>query len=217
MTSGKTIALTTWTFVGKVMSVLFNILSRLVIAFLARSKCLLISWLLSIRSDFWSPPKNEVCYCFHCFPTYLQWSGGTRCHDLHFLNFDFETNVFTVLCHSHQEFSFSLLSSIRLVTYAYLRLLIFLLVNLIPACASSSLKFHMLYSAYKLNKQGDNILPWHTPFLIWTRFFFSFWVLTVASWPAYRCLRRQVRWSGIPMSLRIFHSLLWSTQSKALA
>ena len=75
----------------------------------------------------------------------------------------------------------------------------------------------MMYSAYKLNKQGDNIQPWHTPFPIWNQSVVPCPVLTVASWPAYRFLKRQVRWSGIPISFRIFHSLLWSTQSKALA
>ena len=72
-------------------------------------------------------------------------------------------------------------------------------------------------SEYKLNKQGDNIQPWRTPFPIWNQFAVPCLVLTVVSWLAYRFLRRQVRWSGIPISWRIFHSLLWSTQSKALA
>ena len=85
MTTGKTIALTTWTFVDKVMSLLFNMLSRLVITFHPRSKCLLISWLQSHLQWFWSP-KNEVWHYFHCFPIYLPWSDGTRCHDLSFLN-----------------------------------------------------------------------------------------------------------------------------------
>ena len=88
---------------------------------------------------------------------------------------------------------------------------------LMSACASSSPAFHMMYSAYKLNKQGDNIQPWHTPFPIWNQSVVPCPVLTVASWPANRFLRRQVRWSDIPISFRIFHSLLWSTQSKALA
>ena len=69
----------------------------------------------------------------------------------------------------------------------------------------------MMYSAYKLNKQGDNIQPWRTPFPIWNQSVFPCPVLTVASWPAYRSLKRQVRWSGIPISWRIFHSLLWYT------
>ena len=99
----------------------------------------------------------------------------------------------------------------------YLRLLIFLPEILIPACASSSPAFHMMYSAHKLNKQGDNIQPWRTSFPICNQSVVPCVVLTIASWPAYRFLRRLVRWSGIPTSWRIFHSLLWSTQSKALA
>ena len=109
------------------------------------------------------------------------------------------------------------LSAIRVVSSAYQRLLIFLLEIWIPACASSSPAFLMMYSTYKLNKQGDNIQPWRTPFPIWNQSVVPHLVLTVASRPAYRFLKRQVRWSGIPISWRIFHSLLWSTQSKALA
>ena len=68
-----------------------------------------------------------------------------------------------------------------------------------------------------LNKQGDNIQPWCTPFPLLNQFFVPCLVLIVVSWLAYRFLRRQVKWSGIPISLTIFHSLLWSTQSKLLA
>ena len=100
---------------------------------------------------------------------------------------------------------------------AYLRLLIFLLAILIPARASSSPAFLMMYSAWKLNKHSDNIQPWRTPFPIWNQSVVPCPVLAVASWPAYRFLKRQVRWSGIPISFRIFHSLLWSIQSEALA
>ena len=98
-----------------------------------------------------------------------------------------------------------------------LRLLKFLPAILIPDCASSSQALHMMYSAYKLNKQGDNICPWHTPFPIWNQSIIPCPILTVASWPAYRFLKRRVRWSGLPICWRIFHSLLWLTQSKALA
>ena len=86
MTTGETIALTRWTFVGKVMSLLFNMLSRLVITFLLRSK-----WsfnfmaAVTICSDS-GAPQNKVWHCFHCFPIYFPWSDGTRCHDLQFLN-----------------------------------------------------------------------------------------------------------------------------------
>ena len=71
MTPGKTITLTRQAFVGKVMSLLFNMLSRLVIAFLPRSKCLLISWLQSQSAVILSQTENKVCYCFHCFTFYL--------------------------------------------------------------------------------------------------------------------------------------------------
>ena len=105
-------------------------------------------------------------------------------------------------------FSSSLLSLIMVVSSAYLRSLIFFPAVLIPACASSSLAFHMMYSAYKLNKQHDNIQPLCTPFPIWNQSLVPRLVLTVASWPRYRFLRRQVGWSGSPISLRVFHILL---------
>ena len=88
MTTGKTIALTRCTFVGKVMSLLFNILSRLVITFLPRSKRLLISWLQSPPAVILEP-KMIKSASFHCFPIYFPWSHGTRCHDLSFLNVEF--------------------------------------------------------------------------------------------------------------------------------
>ena len=68
MTTGKTIALTRWTFVGKVMSLLFNMLSTLVITFLPRSKRLLISWLQLSSSVIFGAQKNKLRHCFHCFP-----------------------------------------------------------------------------------------------------------------------------------------------------
>ena len=86
MTAGKTLALTRLTFVNKVMSLLFNMLSRLVITFLPRSKHILISWLQSPSAVILEPKKNKVSHCFHCFPIYFPWSDGTRCHDLCFLN-----------------------------------------------------------------------------------------------------------------------------------
>ena len=104
-------------------------------------------------------------------------------------------------------FSSSLLSAIRMVASAYLRLLIFFLSILIPACDSSSLEFHMMYSAYKLNKQLNyTTLTYTFPNL--ESVCCSMSGSTVASWPAYRFLRRQVSWSGILISWRIFHSLI---------
>ena len=85
MTTGKTIGLTRWTFVGKVMSLLFNMLSRLVITFLLRSKCLLISWLQSPSAVILEPPKIKSDTVSTVSPS-IPWSDGTRCHDLHFLN-----------------------------------------------------------------------------------------------------------------------------------
>ena len=86
-TTGKTIALTRWTFVGKAMSMLFNMLSRLAIAFLPRSKRLLISWLQSPFAVILEPKKMKslTVSLFH----YLPWNDGTRRHDLSFLNAEF--------------------------------------------------------------------------------------------------------------------------------
>ena len=86
MTAGKTIAWTRRTFVDKVMSLLLNMLSRLLITFLPRSKHLLISWLQSPSAVILEPKKNKVWHSFHSFFIYFPWSGGTRCHDLRFLN-----------------------------------------------------------------------------------------------------------------------------------
>ena len=169
-------------------------LSRLVITFLPRSKRLLISWLQS-PSAVILEPKKTVWHCFHCVPIYSPWSDGTGCHDLSFLNVELEANFFTLLFHFHQEaFSSSSLSAIRVVSSAYLRWLIFLPAILIPACVSSSPAFLMMCSAYKLNKQGDDIQPWCTPFPVWNQSVVPCPVLTVASWPAYRFLKRIPRW-----------------------
>ena len=101
MPIGKTVPLTRQTFVSKVTSLLFNMLSRLVITFLPRSKSLLISWLWSC-SDF-GAQKNKLSHCFHWFPIYLPWRDGTGCHDLSVLNIEFEANFFPLLFHFHQE------------------------------------------------------------------------------------------------------------------
>ena len=160
--------------------------------------------------------ENNICNCFHFSPIYLPWSDGLDAMILVFrmLSFKpaFSLSSFTL----KRLFSFSSLSAIRVVLSAYLRLLIFLLAILNPAWDSSSPAFYMMYFAYILSKQIDNIPPWSTPFPIWYQSVVPCKVLTVASWSAYRFLRRQVRWSGIPISLGISHSLLWSTQSKVL-
>ena len=98
MTTAKTIVLTRWIFVNKVMSLLFNMLSRLVIAFLPRIKCLLnFMAAVTICSDL-GAPQNKVCHCCHCLPIYLPWNEGTGCHVRSFLNVEFSaTSSFTFL------------------------------------------------------------------------------------------------------------------------
>ena len=88
MTTGETIVLTMWTFVGNMMLLLFNMLFKFVTPFLPRSKRLLISWLQSLSAMILEPMKRKS-YCFHFFPFYLPWSDDTRCHDLSFLNAEF--------------------------------------------------------------------------------------------------------------------------------
>ena len=89
MTTGKSIAFTRWTFVGRVLYLFFNMLSRLAIAFLPRSKCLLISWLQSLSAVTLEPKKIKSVTVSIFFPIYLPWSDGTRCHDLSFLHVEF--------------------------------------------------------------------------------------------------------------------------------
>ena len=117
---------------------------------------------------------------------------------------DFSLSYFTFI---KRLFSSSSLSAIRVVSSAYLTLLIFLLGILIPACDLSSLEFHMMYYTNKLNKQSDSIHPWHTPSWIWNQccsmstsnccFLTCVWISQEA-----------VRWSGIPITSRIFHRVV---------
>ena len=147
MTTGKTIALTRWTFVGKVISLLFNMLSRLVITFLPRSKHLLISWLQSPSAVILEPPKIKSDTVSTVSPSISHAVMGPDAMLFVFwmLRFKptFSLSTFTFI---KRLFSSSSLSAIR-VASAYLRLLIFLLAILIPACASSSPAFLMMYSA----------------------------------------------------------------------
>ena len=197
------------------MSLLLNILCRLVITFLSRSKGLLISRLQSLSAVILEPPKIKFVTVSIVYQSICYEVMGPDAMIFVFWIFSFKSTFSLSFTFIKRFFSYSSLSAIRVVSSTYLRWLIFLPAILLPACASSSPAFLMKYSTYKLNKQGDNIQPWHTPFPIWNQSV-PCPVLTVASWPAYRLLKRQVRWYGIPISFRIFHSLLWSTQSKAL-
>ena len=158
-------------------------LSRLVITFLPRSKRLLISWLQS-PSAVILQPKNSLTL-FPLFPLFphlfpmkwwdqMPWYSFSECWALNQL-------FLSRFSLSSRLFSSSLLSAIRVVSSAYLRLLIFLPAILIPACASSS----------PVYKQSDNIQPWHTPFPIWNPSVTPCPVLTLASWLAYRFFKRQ--------------------------
>ena len=178
-------------------------LSRLVITFLPRSKCLLISWLQSPSTVILEPPKIKSDTVS---PSICHEVMGPDAMILVFWMFSFKPAFSLSSFNFIKKLFSSSLSAIKGVSSAYLRLLIFLPEILIPACASSSPAFYMIYSACKLNKQGDNIQHWHTPFPIWNQSVVPCLVLTVASWPGYRFLRRWVRRSGIPISLRIFHS-----------
>ena len=161
MTTGKTIALTRRTFVGKVMSLLFNMLSRFIITFLPRSKRLLISWLQSPSAVILEPQKIKSAIVSTVSLSIFHEVMGPDAMVLVFWMLSFKPT------YSLSSFSFikrhpssSSLSTIRVVSSAYLRLLIFLLAILIPACASSSPAFLMIYSAYKLNKTLESPLDY---------------------------------------------------------
>ena len=148
MTTGKTIALTRWTFVGKVMSLLFNMLSRLVIAFIPRGKHLLISWLQSSSAVILEPPKIKSVTVSIVSPSICHDVMGPNAMVFIFWMLSFKPTFslcsFTFI---KRLFSSSSLYAIRMVSSAYLMLLIFLLAILIPVCALSSQAFHMIYSA----------------------------------------------------------------------
>ena len=147
MTTGKTIPLSTWTFVGKMMSLLFYT-SSACHNFSSKEQVFFnIMAAVTIHSNF-GAQENEICHCFHFFPIYLPWRDGTGCHDLLFMNTEFSASFFTFLFYPHQGlFSSFSLSATEVISSAYLRLLVFLLAILIPACESSNLAFHMIYSA----------------------------------------------------------------------
>ena len=136
MTTGKTKPLTRQTFVGKVMSLLLNMLSRLVITFLPRSKCLLISWLQSPSAVILGPPKIKSDTVSTVSSSISHEVMGLDAMIFVFLMLSFKpTFSLSSFTFIKRLFSSSSLSSIRVVSFAYLRLLIFLLAILIPACA----------------------------------------------------------------------------------
>jgi len=178
MITGKTVDLTIKTFVGNMMFLLFNMLSRVVIAFLPSRKHLLISWLQSLSTVILESKKRKSV-TVSTFPPSI-------CHEvmgpdtMTFFECWVLSQIFTLLFQSHQEaLSSSLLSTTRLVSSVYPRLVLFLLTVLIPACDSCSSAFCVIYySAYKLNKQGDNMEIYSLDtflFQFWTSLLFDVW------------------------------------------
>ena len=193
MTTGKTIALTRWTFAGKLMSLLFNMLSRLVIYFLPRSKLLLISWLWSPSAVILEPKKRKSVTVSIVSPSIChEVMGPDTILVFWILSFKPTFSLFSSTF-SKRIFSYSSLSAIRVVSSAYE------VIGISPGYLCSSLCFirssisHDILCIYKLNKQGDNIQPWRTPFPIWNQSVVPCPILTVACWPTYRSLSRQIR------------------------
>ena len=143
---------------------------------------------VTIHRDF-GDQENKTCHCFHFSPSICHEVMGPDATIFVFWKLSFKSTFSLASFTFIKRLFSSSLSAIRMVSSAYLRLLIFLLAILIPAYASNSPAFLMMYSAYKLNKQGDNIQPWHSPFLTWNQSIVPYPVLTVSFWPAYRFSR----------------------------
>ena len=183
---------------------LLLILSRFVTAFLQKGKHLLnFMAAVTVASDF-GVQENSLSLFPHLLAMkwwdQMSWPSFFECWVL-------SQHFHSPLSPSSSKNIPSSPSAIRVMSSDYPGWLIFLLAILIPVCASTSPAFCMMYSTHELYKQGDNMQPWHTPSPIWKQSVIPCPVLTVASWPAYRFLKRKVRWSGISISLRIFHSL----------
>ena len=149
-------------------------LSRFVTAFFPRKTCFFISWLQS-PSAVILESKKIVCHCFHFFPSVCHEVMGPDAMILVFWMLSskpaFSLSSFTFI----KSLFISSFSAIRVVSSAYLKLLIFLPEILIPACVSSSLAFNTMNFAKKLNKQGDNIQPDVLPSQFWTTLLFQVW------------------------------------------
>ena len=174
---------------------------------------------VTVCSNF-GDQENKIHHCFHFSPIYFPRSDGTRCHELS-LVFFFLMLSFKNLLSSFAAFHSLLSPSSRgsLVPLHGLPLEWYhlpiwgcwfqLVIHPVQDFAWFTLHIN-------LNKHSENLQPWCTPFPILNQSVFLCLILTVVSWPAFRFLRREVRWSGTPIFSRIFHSLLWSTPSKTL-
>ena len=187
----------------QVMSLLFNMLSKL--AFLPNGKHLLISWLQSPSAVILEPLKIPSVTVSIVSPSIPHEVMGPDAMIFIFwmLNFKptFSLSSFTFIKEAFQFlFTFCHKGSVICISEV---------IDISPVCASSSPAFRMMYSEYKLNKQGDSIQPWHTPFPIWNQSIVLCPVLTVASWPSYRFLRRQV---NFPVCCDPHSQGLWCSQ-----
>ena len=167
------------------MSLLFNTLSRFVIAFLPRRNHLLILWLQSPSTVILEPKKKKSVTTFPSSPSICHVVMGPDAVIFvcsFFLIFNLKPALslfsFTLI---KRLFSSSSLSAIRVVSSIYLKLLMFLPPIQMRACNSSTLEFLMMCSTYSLNKLGDSRQPCHTPLLIFNQSVVPYWVLTVAS------------------------------------
>ena len=160
--------------------------------------------------------KNKVWHCFCCFPIFVPWSDGTG-YVIFVIWMSSFKSAFSLpsLTFIKRLLSSSSLSAIRVVPSAYLRSLAFLLVILIPPVLHPAQHFawctlHRSQISRVTTQSPEVLLPDSEAV------YCSMSVRTVASWPTYRFCQRRVRWSGIPISLKTFHSSLWATQSKTL-
>ena len=160
MTTGKPMALTIQTFVGKVISVRFNLLSRFVIAFLPKEQAPFNFMTADTNCSDFGAQENKLCHSHHFSSSMWHEMMGSDAMILvsWMLSFkpDFSLSSFTFI---KRLFSLSLLSAIRMVSSAHLRLLLFLPAIFISACDSYNPAFCDVYSVYKLNQEGDNMQP----------------------------------------------------------
>ena len=156
-----------------------------------------------IHSSF-GAQKNKVCHYSHffpiCFPDAVIFAFWMLS-----LKPAFSLSSFTFIKRLFIKFLFAF--CIRMVIICICEVVDISSSNLIPACASASQVFHMMHCEYQLNKQGDNIQPWCTHFPFLNQSIIPCPDITLASWPAYRFLRRQVRFSGIPICVCVSHSV----------
>lgn len=148
---------------------------------------------VTVQSNF-GAQENKICHGFHFSPSIYLEVMGLETMILVFWMLSFKSSFpLSSSTFIKSLFSYSSLSSTRVVSSAYLRLLMFLQPILLPDCNSSSMAFLMMCSANRLNKQGDSRQPCHTPFSTLNQSVAPYRVLMVAPWPAYRFLRREIR------------------------